>query len=192
MGFQFAPWLWVPASATCRGFWGQPHYCFEGLSASAGVVVLFLSPCRLLLACPTGAHKSSANQQYKKITGPFLTQKRRILSFLYTTISFRGEHWQCLWHFKSLPTFISISHRSTQIQPPPIVWKNSRTPSPYKREESCYPYILQYHSYESFPSWNTKRIFLRVPHKTKFPSNIQPRGCQGTGDVPWRFSYIPI
>ena len=37
----------------------------------------------------------------------------------------------------------------------------------------------------------TKRIFQRVLHKKKFPTNTQPRGGEGTGDVPSRFSYIP-
>ena len=47
------------------------------------------------------------------------------------------------------------------------------------------------YSYDNFPTWNTRRIFQRPPHTTKFPFNTEPRGCQGTGDVPWRSSYAP-
>ena len=72
-----------------------------------------------------------------------------------------------------------------------IECQNNRISSPYEREESCYFYILRYDLYKSLPTWNSRRIFQKAPHKTKLLSDIQPRGCQGTGDVPWRFSYIP-
>ena len=71
--------------------------------------------------------------------------------------------------------------------------KNSGTSSPYDREDPRYFYILRYYLYEKLLIWNTRRIFLRVLHKTKFPSYISPRGCKGTGKSLCGFSlHLPV